>query len=433
MIKKIAVEHLEPGMFVTDMNTPWVNHPFLTGRRLLRSAADIDTILKHGITHVYIDPGRGKDSAHAVAVVEADRDVEDKLLQEVDVSEAAGDEEPGAPRPQDPFDVEMDKAREIYHEAFLTVEQVFRTVEAGGQIEAERPRAVVTNMISSIFRNPDALLSLARIKGYDTYTFHHSINVAVLVLTLGTALGILDDELLRLGVGAILHDVGKVLVPAELIRRPGPLTPAEFAQMKQHTALGARLLLQAPGIPDDAAAVPLNHHERYDGSGYPRALSGISVGKFGLVAAIPDVYDAMTTRRPYQQAFPPVVVLRRLYEWGGTRFHPLYVRHFIRQVGIYPAGTVLRLDTGETAVVVRQNRHDPVRPWVRIVTTPEGRPLPTPLDVDLREEDPAGEKPYARAVDTVIPAQEAGIDVNAIMSLPWNPACDDDLPEAVQK
>jgi HD-GYP domain-containing protein (c-di-GMP phosphodiesterase class II) len=211
----------------------------------------------------------------------------------------------------------------------------------------------------------------------------------VWTLNLAVNLGILDNELLRLGIGTVLHDLGKVRLPEGLVRKQGPLDDAEVEILKTHAAHGAKR-----SMPSDCATVPLSHHERYDGSGYPRQLSGVRVGKFGLIASIADVYDAMTSDRSYQKAMSPTQALRKIYGWAGTHFHPLYVRKFIQCLGIYPIGTIVRLDTGEIGVVIRQNRGEPLRPWVRL----EGRslrpPVAVPVDVDLRDLDPDGVKLY---------------------------------------
>jgi len=165
----------------------------------------------------------------------------------------------------------------------------------------------------------------------------------------------------------------------------------------------------------DCAVVPLSHHERYDGSGYPRKLAGPGVGKFGLIAAIADVYDAMTTDRPYQKGMTPTLALRKLYGWAGTHFHAVYVQKFIQCVGIYPIGTAVRLDTGEVGVVIRQNRSDLLRPWVRIARSAAGAPLRVAEDADLRAPDPRGLQPHARTVREVVDPRLAGLDVESLL------------------
>jgi putative nucleotidyltransferase with HDIG domain len=412
MLKKIRVEDLKPGMYIADFNTPWLLHPFFPNQITVRSARDIEQMLRCRMTEVYIDTGRGTDSPKAVAAEEVERELGERLQKEV--LGVPGAEE--AQAPQVPFETEYRWSRELYADAKLAVEHQFREVGGGRRADGESADSVVSDIIASLFRNRDAMLSLARSKSFDQYTFHHSLNVAVLALNLGMQLGILDRELKRLGIGAILHDLGKVRLPGGLLQKLGPLDPQEYDVVKTHSLHGARILLESGSIPAECAAVPLGHHERYDGSGYPRCLTGPGVGKFGLITAIADVYDAMTTARPYQRGTAPTVALRKLYGWAGTHFHPVYVRKFIQSVGIYPIGTTVRLDTGEVGVVVRQNRADLLRPRVRPAVSAGGLPLRRPLDVDLREPDPRGELPHARTVERVIPHGAVGFDVDSLLN-----------------
>lgn len=422
MIKKIRSQDLEVGMFVADFNSPWIRHPFLTNRKTLRTPRDIQTVLDHAIDEVYIDTSRGKDSSRAYLPEEADQVLRRRLRQELsEVAEPAA----GSPTRQEgeiPFEEELRKAREVYEEARAAVQKAFADVRLGQVPDGERARQSVTKMIESAFRNRDALLSLSRIKSFDDYTLHHCLNVGILAIHLGAHLGILHEELLRLGIGAILHDLGKVRLPPELVKKNGALLPREFELMKTHAAHGADLMLRCAAIPDECALVALNHHERCDGSGYPRGLGGLAPGKFGLIAAIADVYDAMTTDRAYHRSMTPGHALKRIYEWGGSLLHPLYVRKFIQCLGIYPVGSTVRLDTGETGVVVRQNRDQLLRPWARVVKNAEGRPLPHPVDRDLREPGEGGEKPHARSIERVLEPREAGVDPEQALALRSNVA-----------
>ena len=292
----------------------------------------------------------------------------------------------------------------------------FEDVRTGHSVDGEGAHETVKDLVDSVFRNRNALLSLSRIKSFDEYTFNHSINVAVLALNLAVHMGILDQELQRLGVGAVLHDLGKVRMPDGLIQKPGRFSNTEYEVVKTHAAHGAKLILDAGNLPKECAAVPMNHHERYDGTGYPRRLTGLKVGKFGLITGIADVYDAMTTNRPYQKGMPPDVALRMTYQWAGTHFHPIYVRKFIQCLGIFPVGSVVGLDSDEVAVVVRQNRGELLRPWVRLARAPNGAPYTPPFDVDLRDPDPRGEKPFARSVKGVLDPARYGIDVDQVMT-----------------
>jgi putative nucleotidyltransferase with HDIG domain len=410
MLKKIRVEDLEPGMYVADFNTPWLLHPFFPNRITVRSARDIEQMLRCRMTEVYIDTARGADSGKAVAAEEAEQELGARMREEV--------LEPATPEPVPspvPFEAEYRRARELYDEAKSCVEQQFDEVGRGRRADGEVADRTVGDLIASIFRNRDAMLSLARLKSFDEYTFHHSLNVAVLALNLGVQLGILDRELQRLGIGALLHDLGKVRLPGGLVQKQGPLDSREYEVVKTHSLHGARILLESGSIPEDCAAVPLGHHERYDGTGYPRCLTGAGVGKFGLITAIADVYDAMTTDRPYQKAMASTHALRRLYGWAGTHFHPVYVQKFIQCVGIYPVGTAVHLSSGEVGIVVRQNRDSLLRPWVRLARSARGVPLRRPADVDLRDPDPRGEAPHARTIVQVVDPRSADLDVDALL------------------
>jgi len=422
MIKKIHSDDLQLGMFIHDFNTPWVNHPFLTGRRKLQSPSELDIIREHGIVEVYIDTAKGADSPLAAAPQPNDTGAPrapHSLVQ--DTPDIAG---PAGPRVVEskpdavPFDEELRKAIEVYDNARKTVQGIYTDVRLGKALNGERARESVGSMIDSVFRNRDALLSLARLKSYDNYTFQHSLNVAVLSLNLGMHLGILHHELLRLGTGALLHDLGKVFLPDSILNKQGPLTKLEFGMVKKHPEQGARLLEASDSVPDECAIVAKNHHERYDGSGYPNALSGMGPGKFGLIAAIADVYDAMTTTRCYQQRLAPSAALKKIYQWAGTFFHPIYARKFIQCLGIYPSGTLVKLDNGWIGVVLRQNRDDLLRPWVRLCRDAAGRPLQPTQDLDLHAPEANPHVPPAREVEQVLDPASTGVDPDAVLRPP---------------
>ncbi len=415
MIKKIRVEDLEVGMFVEDFNVPWMDHPFLSSKKRIRSAREIDLIREHGIHEVYINTRRGKDSSRAVAMHEADAEVRRQMQEELSAG-PRGPEPPTVSREQAAFEEEVERAREVYTEAKALVKDLLHDARLGRSIDGERAAQTVDKMVESIFRNPDAITSLSRLKSFDDYTFQHSVNVSVLALALGRHLGIVKDELRRLGIGAILHDVGKMRVPEEVLNKPGRLTDEEFEVMKAHTLHGAKILMDTQDVPDESAAVALNHHERFNGRGYPRGLQGMGIGKFGLIAAIVDVYDAVTSDRVYHKGMPSHQALQKIYEWAKTDFYPVYVQRFIQCVGIYPIGSVVRLDTGEVGIVCRQNHVELLRPWVRVVRGAGGEPLAHPLDVDLTEPDPRGVRPFARTIAATLEPAEAGADVEAVLA-----------------
>jgi putative nucleotidyltransferase with HDIG domain len=418
VIKKIQVADLEVGMFIDDMNAPYADHPFLTNKRRVKTAKDIDLLLHHNITEVYIDTDKGMDSLRAVAAEEADAVVRHELRRQVlEPAEPQAPEPAPVPAELVGYREEMEKAKKVYGEAKVMVKDLLKEARLGKSVDGEKAQVVVSGMVDSIFRNQDALLSLSRLKSYDDYTFQHSLNVSVLSLAMGRSLGLIQDELRRLGVGAILHDIGKMIIPEEILNKPGRLTDEEFTVMKSHTLQGAKILMKAPGVEEECVAVALNHHERFSGRGYPRGLEGMSIGKFGMISAIVDVYDAITSNRCYHTGVPSHQAIQKIYEWGKTDFYPVYVQKFIQCLGVYPIGTVVTLDTGEMGVVYQQNHTDLLRPWVRIVRGPDGAPLARPADADLREADTQGHKKTLRSIQSVILAEQSGLDVEKILGM----------------
>lgn len=419
MIKKIKTVDLQIGMFISDMNAPYTDHPFLTNQKKVKNVREIDLLLKNNIEEVYIDTEKGLDSPRAQSAQEADSMVrvamEHDLTSEGEVFKA--DEPVAVERPAElqGFRDEVQRAQKIYGEAKSMVRDLLGEARLGKSLDGERAQVVVNSMVDSIFRNQDALLSLSRLKSYDDYTFQHCLNVSVLSVALGRNLGLVKDELRRLGVGAILHDIGKMLVPEHILNKPGRYTEDEFAVMKTHTLKGASIIMGATDIENDCAAVALNHHERFTGHGYPRALQGMSIGKFGLISAIVDVYDAITSDRIYHTGLPSNQAIQKIYEWSQTDFYPVYVQKFIQCLGVYPIGTVVNLDSGELGVVYAQNHSELLRPWVRVVKKPSGEPQNPPLDVDLREPDRAGGKKFSRTVVSVLMPHQSGLDIEKIL------------------
>ena len=415
MIKKIRVEYLEVGMFIEDLNAPWMDHPFLTNKKKIRNAKEIDLVRTLGIHEIYINTDRGKDSPRAVPVQEAREEIRKEMRRQAEGStEATESDHP--PADTTPFAVELRKAKRVYGEAKAIVKGLLQDARMGRAVDGAQAAKAVDGMVDSIFRNQDALASLSRLKSFDDYTFQHSLNVAVLALTLGRHLGLVKGEIRRLGIGAILHDVGKMRVPEEILNKPGRLTDEEFAVIKTHSLHGAKILMETQEVPDECAAVALNHHERFNGRGYPRGLQGRAIGKFGLISAIVDVYDAITSDRVYHKGMPNHQALQKIYEWSKNDFYPIYVQKFVQCLGIYPTGSPVLLDTEEIGVVYRQNHAQLLRPWVRIVCAASGETLPRPIEADLSEADPVGEKPFARSVERILDASQLAFDVESVLS-----------------
>ncbi len=412
MLKKILIGELTLGMVVEKMDRSWLEHPFLTNRKKITTQAHIERLREYNITELYINTDMGLD-------VDAGPDgpgpEPDPMIEVADTLAPTPDGASPLPvnlaaplKEEIPFHVEIEAAKVAQKEAHTVVNEVLHNVRMGKSIESGKAVKAVNHMIDSIFRNMDALSSLTRIKGYDEYTFVHSVNVCVLSLTLGRQLGLDREELQSLGIGAMLHDAGKMKVPPAILNKPGKLTDVEFAEMKKHALYSAEVLERTEGITDEAKAVAMQHHERFGGTGYPDGLKGEAISRCAQIAAIADTYDAMTTTRVYSRPMTPPEGIRRIFELSKTDFNPVFAQRFIQCLGIYPIGTTVQLDTSEIGIVVSVNHDKVLRPKVMLVCKDERRRMPVPIEVDLTDpaapDSPKFRRTIARPVD---PAQFA--------------------------
>jgi putative nucleotidyltransferase with HDIG domain len=278
---------------------------------------------------------------------------------------------------------DMATFKKLYQEAVSVAEAVFESARTEGQPDATVARTMVDGLAQAVSQNRTALMALTTLKNYDNYTFTHMVNVSILTLGQARALGV-DGPLLReFGLAGLMHDIGKVRTPLEVLNKPDKLTDAEFAIMKRHTVDGAEILRATPDIPTLAPVVAFEHHLRIDGTGYPTGVSRPSLNICTMLCSIADVYDAMRSQRQYQQAFPNDRILEVLRRNDGTQFDQHLVRRFSQLIGIYPAGNLVRLDTGDLAVVIKVYAPDPYRPHVKVVIDRAGNRLERPYDVHL--------------------------------------------------
>ncbi len=374
-IKLIPVDNLRPGMYVADVNCSWLDHPFVASHFAVKDDKRIQEIRSLGIRELYIDTDKGLDVSNAPTEAEVREEIDQRM-------EALADEI-GLDEPRVELAEEIHRARLLHKEANQVVKDMLHDIRLGKQIEMEHLEPMVENMIDSIFRNQDALLPLARLKQHDNYTFQHSVSVCALLVSFARGLDMDRDLIKQIAIGGLLHDVGKAKVPDEILNKPAKLTEAEFGKMKSHVVQSNLILQHTPGISRIALDVAAQHHERYDGTGYPNKLKGEEINLYGRMAAIVDVYDAITSERVYHKGMAPTAALGRLLEWSKYHFDPKLVRIYVKSLGIYPTGSLVKLDSGRLAVVREQHPDKLMQPRVTVMYHARKNGYLPPEDLDL--------------------------------------------------
>ncbi|MCG7991045.1 MAG: HD-GYP domain-containing protein [Candidatus Thiodiazotropha lotti] len=377
MIKQVKIGELRIGMYVHKLEASWIDHPFLRNQFKIKQISDISKIRKSAIKVVYIDTDKGLDIEQQPAVEQSAATVQ---------AETVADRKTNSSDPQNSLQEEIVKANQVRLEAGRVITDIMADARLGKQIETERVTPVVEDMLASIFRNQDAFLGLTRIRQMDQYTFEHSVSVSALMIAFAKKLQLDQSTIWELGVGGILHDVGKLQVPEKILNKPGRLTDQEFDVMRGHVGFGYKLIDEAESIPKRAQQVILQHHERLNGTGYPGRLSGEEISLYGKMAAIVDVYDAITSDRVYHKGKLPSLVLRQLVEWSDEGdFDAELVQRFIQCVGIYPVGSLVVLESQRLAVVVASPQKALLNPVLKVIYDLRKQRLIPPEVLDLTD------------------------------------------------
>ena len=374
MRKRISIDQLKIGMKVEKLDRSWLATPFLRHRFTITSSVQIEQLHASGVQQLDIEiDDTDQESASIQPVMPMETETSQSVIPHMEPETSTV-----------PFAEELPEARQAYQAAKLIIQQAMEDVRMGRALNMEEVSEVVGSMADSILRSPDALTSLTRLKKFDEYTFFHSVNTSALALSVGRHLGYPRTPLLQLGTGMLLHDIGKTLIPIEILNKPGRYQVDEFEIMKQHVMRGAEVLSNTTGLADVFLNPTLEHHERVDGTGYPHRRSKKDLSQFGLIAAIVDIYDAVTSDRCYHKGETPHDTLQMLYKLGSQgHVDGVLVQQFVQVVGVYPVGTCVSLNTGETAIVKQFNHQAPIRPLVVLIKDEGGRHRSSPIDLDL--------------------------------------------------
>ena len=383
MFKRIGVHQLILGMYLKEFCGSWMEHPFWRSGFVLADTKDIEAILASSIKEVWIDSSRGLDvpeTQPAVLQAEADADAEATLIRVAPRRESVA-----------PVSVEQEMARavKICGQAKQAMVTMFEEVRMGNAVDADGAKQLVEEISDSVTRNPSALISLARLKTADDYTYMHSVAVCAMMVALARQLGLDEPQIRSAGMAGLLHDLGKAVMPPEVLNKPGKLSAAEFDVIKSHPEEGYRMLLKSQSIDAIALDVCLHHHEKMDGSGYPKGLKGDDISLLAKMGAVCDVYDAITSNRPYKAGWDPAESLRKMAEWSKGHFDPLVFQAFVKSMGIYPVGSLVLLSSGRIGVVTEQAMASLIMPRVKVFfSTKSGMRIP-PEVLDLSRRDSA--------------------------------------------
>lgn len=374
--KSLLVEEVQLGMYVAELDRPWLGTPFPFQGFPITSEDQIDELKKH-CKSVVIDLDRVSEEPRR-----ADKKEELSLRGSTSYPEVTNVEQ------------EMLAAKEVYSALEDSIRGSLESIHANGAFEPEPLKVAVRSMTRSIVRNPDAMMLLFRIRQKSGHEFNRAVDTSIHMITFGRFLSFPGERLQLLGIAGLLLNIGKVKVPETILRKTAPLTPDERALARSHVAHSVELLRAAGGLPDGVEAIVAEHHERLDGSGYPRGLSGRQISADSAIAGLIDTYAALTSLRPYAEQLSPSNALGALYKLRGKHFSETLVEYFIQCIGIYPVGSAIEMNTGEIGVVIAQNLARRLQPRVMLVLDRSSRPIPHLILDLMTEPKTASGEPY---------------------------------------
>ncbi|HXF65805.1 MAG TPA: HD domain-containing phosphohydrolase [Burkholderiales bacterium] len=388
MRKEVPVEELQFGVYIAELDRPWTDTPFLFQGFVLENEQQLETLKKY-CKKVYIDADKGLDLPDRSQLRAGPIGAPGRPSVLASIKQKTHYEE------KTTLSVELPAARQAQSRADVVLKDALATVRAGKALDAPRVREAVTSMTDSVVRNPDAMMLLAKMKEKDGHTLDRALGVSIYMITFGRFLQLPREQLDLLGMLGLLQDIGKVRLPAGLLAKSGPLSEDEHKICRSHVEHSVAILQQTTGLPAELPALAALHHERYDGSGYPKGLKGQEIGLYGAIAGLVDCFDALTQPRPYGEALAPSNALGMLYSWRDTLFDGPLVEQFIQCIGIYPVGSIVELNSGEIGIVIAQNLARRLLPRVMVVLDAKGAPLRPQKILDLSKNPKVNpETPY---------------------------------------
>ena len=385
MDRKVNVSYLEAGMYVSTLDRPWIDTPFLLEGFLIKTEEDISTLTQY-CSYVYIDTSHGigasqymDEVSYLNSNVYLERYLQDNKRSVYYKNIKTAKEE--LPAAQIALDNAVDQ-----------VAHILQDVKTGNNLNIKAVKSIVEPILDSVLRNSEAFMWLMMMQKKSVYTYSHSIENCALAIAFGRYMGLPKNDLKILAIGLLMMDTGYVRVPELILNKKGRLTEAEYRIVKKHVRYGVRILKGTKDMDEDIINITQNHHERFDGSGYPNALQETQIPVYGRIAAIIDCYNSMIHSRPLSSAKSAYVALQNIYNWRGSAFQPELVEQFLQCMGVYPTGSLIEMENGEVGIVLAQNLTQRMRPKIMLLLDADKSHFVEYKTIDLTEqfEDSSG-------------------------------------------